>query len=117
MTNEEVMRNVKTAFEWWEDNARMEEDEDWSRQHEALDIAIKALEQPSVTDFSDKCKECGKILNQDFIKKDTLEKIRAEIEQLRLHKAQFLTSDNKICIDSQEVLNIIDKYIAGSDSE
>lgn len=39
-------------------------------------------------------------------------KIRAEIEQLRLHKAQFLTSDNKVCIDSQEVLNVIDKYKA-----
>ena len=41
---------------------------------------------------------------------DALDKIRAEIEQLRLHKAQFLTSDNKVCIDSQEVLEIIDKY-------
>ena len=44
-----------------------------------------------------------------------LEKIRAEIEQLRLHKAQFITSDNKVCIDSQEVLNIIDKYRAESE--
>lgn len=39
-----------------------------------------------------------------------LSKIKAEIEQLRLHKAQFITGDNKICIDSQEVLNVIDKY-------
>lgn len=39
-----------------------------------------------------------------------LDKIRTEIEQLSLHKAQFLTNDNKVCIDSQEVLNIIDKY-------
>ena len=33
--------------------------------HTFTDIcnAIKALEQPSVTDFADKCKECGKILN------------------------------------------------------
>ncbi len=49
----------------------------------------------------------------DFRKKpktDVLDKVRAEIEQLRLHKAQFITSDNKVCIDSQEVLNIIDKY-------
>lgn len=30
---------------------------------EYTDEIIKALEQPSVTDFSDKCKECGKILN------------------------------------------------------
>lgn len=44
-----------------------------------------------------------------------LDKIRSEIEQLRLHKTQFLTSDNKVCIDSQEVLNIIDRYKAGSE--
>lgn len=42
--------------------------------------------------------------------KEVLDKIRAEIEQLKLHKAQFLTNDNKVCIDSQEVLNVIDKY-------
>lgn len=41
---------------------------------------------------------------------DVLDKIRAEIEQLKLHKAQFITTDNKVCIDSQEVLNVIDKY-------
>lgn len=39
-----------------------------------------------------------------------LEQIRAEIEQLRIYKAQFLTNDNKVCIDSREVLDIIDKY-------
>lgn len=39
-----------------------------------------------------------------------IDKIRAEIEQLRIHKAQFLTNDNKVCIDSQAVLDIIDKY-------
>lgn len=42
--------------------------------------------------------------------KPVLDKIRAEIEQLRLHKAQFITGNNKVCIDSQEVLNVIDKY-------
>lgn len=46
---------------------------------------------------------------------DVLDKIRAEIEQLRIHKAQYLTSDNKVCIDSQEVLDIIDKYKAESE--
>lgn len=39
-----------------------------------------------------------------------LDKLRAEIEQLKLHKAQFITNDNKVCIDSQEVLDVIDKY-------
>lgn len=46
--------------------------------------------------------------NENII--EVLEQIRAEIEQLRLHKAQFVTNDNKVCIDSQEVLDIIDKY-------
>ena len=46
--------------------------------------------------------------------KEVLDKLRAEIEQLRLHKAQFITSDNKVCIDSQAVLDIIDKYKAES---
>lgn len=48
-------------------------------------------------------------------KSDVLDKIRAEIEQLKLHKAQFITNDNKVCIDSQEVLNVIDKYKAESE--
>lgn len=61
---------------------------------EFLDVAIKALEQ-----------------------EDVLKKIKTEIEQLRIHKAEFITDNNKVCIDSQEVLNVIDKYIEGSDVE
>ena len=60
---------------------------------------------------ADNCKKIIKALEQECI----LDKIRAEIEQLSLHKAQYLTSDNKVCIDSQMVLNIIDKYKAGSE--
>ena len=78
-------------------------------------------EEPSYTDalnvlteVRDKIRELPVITEQD-IAKPYLEKIRAEIEQLRLHKAQFLTDDNKVCIDSQEVLNIIDKYKAESE--
>lgn len=54
-------------------------------------------------------------ITEQEIVKPYLDKIRAEIEQLRLHKAQFLTNDNKVCIDSQEVLNILDKYKAESE--
>ena len=55
-----------------------------------------------------------------FVKKsinEVLDKIRAEIEQLRSHKAQFLTNDNKVCIDSQAVLDILDKYKAESEDQ
>ena len=61
---------------------------------ECLEMAIKALEQEPIID-----------------------KIRVEIEQLRLHKAEFLTNDNKVCIDSQAVLNIIDKYKQKSEEQ
>ena len=44
-----------------------------------------------------------------------LDDVKAEIEQLRLHKAEFLTSDNKVCIDSQAVLEILDNI--GKESE
>ena len=46
-----------------------------------------------------------------------LDKIRVEIKQLRLHKAQFITNDNKVCIDSQAVIDIIDKYKADDKSQ
>lgn len=59
--------------------------------------------------------EITKPLDREIEQKSILNKIRAEIEQLRLHKAEFITSDNKVCIDSQEVLNIIDKYKAESE--
>ena len=55
------------------------------------------------------------VIKQKYIEREVLDKIRAEIEQLRLHKAQFLTNDNKVCIDSQEVLNILDKYKSESE--
>lgn len=60
--------------------------------------------------------EIPTITEQEIVK-PILDKIRAEIEQLRLHKAQFLTNDNKVCIDSQEVLNILDKYKAESEGK
>lgn len=72
------------------------------------------------------CSYCGKWLkwadkdeqNLRMKQETILDKIKTEIEQLMLHKAEFLTNDNKVCIDSQAVLNIIDKYKAeGSDKE
>ena len=68
-----------------------------------------ALINDIVYDVSELVKE------RDKKQGSVLEQIRAEIEQLRLHKSQFITSDNKVCIDSQDVLNIIDKYINKSE--
>lgn len=53
MTNEKAISIIKNAFSWYEDNARESEEEDWSGQHEALRMAIKALEQQS-----NRCDSC-----------------------------------------------------------
>jgi hypothetical protein len=46
-----------------------------------------------------------------------IKKAREEIENLRLRKAEFITSDNKVCIDSKTVLEILDKLIAESEEK
>lgn len=44
---------------------------------------------------------------------NVLDEIRTEIERLKLHKAKYITNDYEVCIDSQAVLDIIDKYREG----
>lgn len=80
------------------------------RQAKALRIAIDKIKQEPFIN-----KPCVSSEVCEYDKQKVLDKIRAEIEQLRLHKAQFLTNDNKVCIDSQEALNILDKYKAESE--
>lgn len=76
-------------------------------------MVIKALEQQPF--INKPCISEG-VCREDKIQ--VLNKIRSEIEQLRLHKAEFLTSDGKACVDSQEVFNIIDKYrVESEDAE
>lgn len=58
-------------------------------------------------------KDYKRLLEQELM----FNKIRAEIEQLRIHKAEFLTSDGKVCVDSQAVFEILDKYKAESERE
>lgn len=82
------------------------EDKDYKRLCHALDLE-------KVEPFLNKLCVSNGVCEHD--KNVVLDKIRAEIEQLRLHKAQFLTNDKKVCIDSQEVLDVIDKYKAESE--
>jgi hypothetical protein len=54
-------------------------------------------------------------INQEDIMKcafiNKLQQAKKEIEYLILHKAQFLTSDCKVCIDSTAELELVDKLI------
>ena len=72
---------------------------------ENLEAISKNLEQEPFIN-----KPCVSEKSCEHDKNEVLDKIRAEIEQLRLHKAQYVTSDNKVCIDSQDVFNVIAKY-------
>lgn len=49
------------------------------------------------------------IMKRVFINK--LEQAKKEIKYLKIHKAEFITSGGKVCIDSAIVLEILDKLI------
>lgn len=88
MTREEATDLVESAFDAWEYN--YDTGDDWSKEHTALDMAIKALEEPSVN--------------------ETLDKLRAEIQKLR--GCSCSCSDGII----DDVEDILDKLIEIEDS-
>lgn len=51
MTREEAIAIVKSAFSAWESEFRTPND-DWSEEHEALDMAIEALQNPPISQRS-----------------------------------------------------------------
>ena len=55
MTREEVIEIVKSAFSAWESEFRVPND-DWSEEHEALDMVIEALKADTVEVV--RCKDC-----------------------------------------------------------
>jgi len=111
-----------------------------TEQIKAIDYAIKIFEASSdlellsleaehmalvygenSTTIYDKLINTLRHVNREDIMKCTfinkLEQVKKEIKYLRLHKAQFITSDAKVCIDSLAVLEIIDKLIKEYESE
>ena len=44
---------------------------------------------------------------EQSIERSKIDNAIKEIEFLRLHRAEYITEDNKICIDSGEVLKIL----------
>lgn len=58
MTREEAIEIVKSAFSAWESEFRVPND-DWSEEHEALDMAIEALQTDIVR--CEDCKYKGKV--------------------------------------------------------
>lgn len=108
MTREENLHWLNQEIRTWENECQSKHP-----IKEALYAARKALEQDQDKPMVEI--NLYSVIKQKYIEREVLDKIRAEIEQLRLHKAQLLTNDNKVCIDSQEVLNILDKYKSESE--
>ena len=85
----------------------------WDDDVKALEMALKALEQETVTEFADKCRECGKMR---FI-----EDIKTEIENLIEWHDCPIELDNGndywYCQACVKVLEIIDKHTSGKEKE
>jgi hypothetical protein len=90
MTREEAIEEVEVAFDIWE--SEYDTGNDWSKAHKARDMAIKALEQETVSkeaydheyflrkEFELKIDELQRQLEEQAVKAESiLDKIRAEI--------------------------------------
>jgi hypothetical protein len=95
MTREEAIEEVEVAFDIWE--SEYDTGNDWSKEHEARDMAIKALEQEPI-----------------------LDKIRTEIENMQIvYDKSANYKDERTDEEKQNdlgkmykvlILSIIDKY-------
>ena len=94
---------------------------------DACHLAIKALEQETVTEFADRCQECGKTIKQKYTD-EVLEKIRAEIAEYGSIWVEYKITGNsnrdieKLVSDvlsqaKEQVLDVIDKYKAETEAD
>lgn len=86
---------------------------------EAEHMAL-AFGEDSITMYNELTKPLRYINREDIMKHtfiNKLQQVKKEIKYLTLHKAQFITNDCKVCIDSSNVLEIIDKLIKEYESE
>lgn len=78
--------------------------------HETLNEVIERLERTgSVTEFADRCRECGR--------EKVLDKIRAEIIKKHFSIVEKNDFDNGRTYGYEEVIDIIDKYKAESEEK
>ena len=118
MTREEIKNIVRHVFHFYEVNA---ENCNWADMNEACGEILKALEQESVTDFADRCQECGKTIKQKYTD-EVLDKIRAEIKALSPEPTAYDVVDGNPVKDTIwetliEVDKIINKYKAESEDK
>lgn len=92
MTREKAIELVNSAFEAWESEYGTGDD-DWSEEHEACEMAIKALWQEAI-----------------------LDEIKAEIEEQVLESLSDGGDDWFTAEKVNECLEIIDKYKAESEN-
>ena len=116
----EVRRNITVDGE--------DEDDKWIRGYnEGIDDAIACIKSVppvtpkgvTVTDFADRCRECGKDIKQIYISK-ILDKIRAEIANhcglAKEDRCKYCYWCNNV-MGVKEILKVIDKYRSESEVE
>lgn len=86
-----------------------------------LIIDIPEWKYKSICEGVEASKRCGVVgidlgIHEAIYNGTPLDTVKAEIEQLRLHKSRFITSDGRVCVDSQDVLEILDN-IGKAESE
>ena len=102
MTREEALKILKDGRRWGFDRTTYFVDE----YHTARDMAIRALEeQETVTEFADRCSECGR--------EKVLKKICRKIMKLQTYK--MFEGEDTLYVELEDVLQIIDKYKAESE--
>ena len=96
MTREEALKILKDCRQRGFDRTTYYVDE----YHTARDMAIRALEeQETVTEFADRCRECGR--------EKVLDKIKAE-----LHATAEMHEDGDYYLREEWIDEVIDKYKA-----
>ena len=72
------------------------------KKHLDIEISFGGLENKLLV--FDKIDTCD---TADVIERSKIDRAIDEIDFLRQHRAKYITEDNKICIDSEEVLKIL----------
>lgn len=92
MTNQEAAEIVKNAFQMWESEYGMT-GEDWSEEHEACEMAVKALTEESIpVDWINRFLDWLKKVNNDMSLRDA-KGIRIMLAQWRTGRYKFDTPE------------------------
>ena len=84
---------------------------DWKEVIENLKYLISEDCTDTQFDYADEIEIAIRVMESQEDLRSKINKAIEEIEFLRQHRAEYITKDSKICIDSGEVLEILKRTI------